>query len=63
MNNLQQRRKEKGMSQSQLAKASGVSIRMIQYYEQGARDINKAEAETVVRLADALECDVRKLLN
>ena len=60
--NLQRIRKERGMSQSQLAEASGVSIRMIQYYEQGANDINKAEAQTVWKLAQALHCHMEELI-
>lgn len=55
-------RRAKDMSQSALAEASGVSVRMIQHYEQGVRDINKAEALTVLRLADALGCEVRDIL-
>lgn len=51
-----------GMSQKQLAEESGVSIRMIQYYEQGKNDINKAEALTVYKLAHALMCKVEDLL-
>ena len=62
MNNLKKMRTEKGMSQSELAEASGVSVRMIQHYEQGFRDINQAEALTVLRLADALGCEVRDIL-
>ena len=50
------------MSQSALAEASGVSVRMIQHYEQGVRDINKAEALSVLKLADALGCEVRDIL-
>ena len=62
MNNLKRHRNWSGMSQSQLAEASGVNLRMIQYYEQGAKDINKAEALTVWKLAQALKCDVGDLL-
>lgn len=62
MNNLKRVRTEKGMSQSDLAEASGVSVRMIQHYEQGVRDINKAEALSVLKLADALGCEVRDIL-
>ena len=51
-----------GMTQKELADASGVSIRMIQYYEQGVNDINKAEALTVYRLADALNNRMEDLL-
>ena len=62
MNNLKKIRTEKGMSQSALAEAAGVSVRMIQHYEQGVRDINKAEALSVLKLADALGCEVRDIL-
>lgn len=55
-------REEKGISQSQLAKASGVNIRMIQHYEQGFKDIRKASVSTVLALANALEVDIEKLI-
>lgn len=50
------------MSQSELAKASGVSLRSIQMYEQRNKDINKASAETILRLAKALSCGMEDLL-
>lgn len=50
------------MSQSMLAEKSGVNIRIIQSYEQGIRDINKAQFSTVVKIAKALECDPVELL-
>ena len=51
---LKEKREAAGISQSGLAQSSGVSVRMIQHYEQGVKDINKAAAITVKRLADAL---------
>lgn len=60
--NLKKLRDKRGYTQSKLAELSGVSLRMIQYYEQGAKDIGKAEAETVYRLAQALECNMEELL-
>ena len=62
MKNLKRIRQARGISQSELATLSGVSIRMIQYYEQGAKDINKAEAITVMKLAKALGCQMEALL-
>lgn len=62
MTKLQTIRNSRGLSQSQLAKTSGVSIRMIQYWEQKAKNINMAAASTVLKLADALECEVRDLM-
>lgn len=62
MSRLQERRKAAGMSQSALANAAEVNVRMLQYYEQGAKDINKAEAFTVYKLAQALNCTMEELL-
>ncbi len=50
------------LSQAMLAEKSGVNIRIIQSYEQGMRDINKAQASTVIKLADALGCEPKELL-
>lgn len=38
---LKKYRERAGLSQAQLAEASGVNIRMIQHYEQGDKDIKK----------------------
>lgn len=46
-----------GLSQIELAKRSGVSVRVIQSYEQRLRSINKAQLSTVANLAKALECN------
>lgn len=56
-------REEKGMSQLSLSEQSGVNIRTIQAYEQGLKDINKAQVVTVLQLAEALECDVYEIIN
>ena len=56
-------REDKKMSQSELAEKSGVSLRTIQAYEQGYKDINKAQVITVLQLAEALECDVYDIIN
>ncbi len=62
MSRLKKMRELAGYSQAKLAEVSGVSIRMIQYYEQGKNDINKAEAMTVYKLAYWLQCRVEDLL-
>ena len=49
-------------SQSQLASKAGVPVRTIQQYEQRVRDINKAQAGTVARLAFALGVESAFLL-
>ena len=40
----------------QVADLSGVTLRMIQAYEQGDQDINKAETRTVFALSRVLGC-------
>lgn len=56
-------RKARGFTQQQLSEASGVTLRMIQLYEQGQNDINKAQVHVVVSLAKVLGCDVEDLLD
>ena len=63
MSKLQDLRKKQNFSQSELAEKSNVNLRMIQYYEQGMRDINKAQAITLYRIAKALNCHIEDLLN
>jgi len=59
---LQELRKNSGYSQSELAERSGVNKRMIQQYEIGAKDINKAAGTTLLALARVLGCEVEDLL-
>lgn len=61
-NNLKRLRSEAGISQSKLSELSGVNLQMIQKYEQGVKDINKAQGETLYKLAQALNCKVEDLL-
>lgn len=56
-------REEKGLTQQELAEKSGVSLRSIQNYEQGFKDINGAKVVTVLALAEALDCDVYNIIN
>jgi len=63
MNKLKQIREAAGMSQSELAKASGISVRVLQNYEQGTRPLNGARAITVYHIATALGCTVEDLIN
>ena len=49
-------------SQSILAYKAGVNIRQIQLFEQRQRDINKASANTLIRLSRALSCRPEELM-
>jgi DNA-binding XRE family transcriptional regulator len=59
---LQEQRKKCGYSQRELADMSSVNLRTLQQYELGSKDINKAQAQTVMALANALGCKIEDLL-
>lgn len=56
-------RKARGFTQQELSKSSGVSLRMIQLYEQKQNDIGKAQVSVVINLAKALGCEVEDLID
>ena len=60
--NLKRIRATYGCTQAELAQRSGVSLRSIQMYEQRNKDINKASAETLYRLAKVLGCTMEALI-
>lgn len=55
-------RENRGISQTELAKLSGVKLRSIQMYEQKVNDIDKAQAGTVYKLSRVLGCTIEDLL-
>lgn len=55
-------RRQSGLTQTQLAELSGVSLRMIRAYEQKTQDLSKAEARTVLNLSKVLHCEISDLL-
>lgn len=60
--NLKKMRQKAGFSQSKLAEFSGVPVRTIQQYEQRQKNINKAQVEYLLMLAQALCCRVEDLV-
>lgn len=59
---LQEVRKKKKLSQSQLAKSSGVPLRTIQQWECGQRDIDGAALDRLCDLAETLECKIYDII-
>ena len=59
---LQRRRLEAGLSQRNLAEASGVPVRTLQQYEQRQKDINRARVDYVISLARVLCCEPADLV-
>lgn len=51
-----------GLSQSELAEKTNIPVRTIQQYEQRQKNINKAQAEYLIRLAKALYCKPQDLM-
>jgi transcriptional regulator with XRE-family HTH domain len=62
MTNLKTIRQANNLSQSQLAEKANVNLRMVQNYEQGFKDINKAQAITLYKIAQVLDCMIEDLL-
>ena len=59
---LQKIRKARGLTQKELSELSGVSLRMIQLYEQRQNDINQASGQTINNLARALCCNFYEIM-
>ena len=59
---LKKIRESKNISQSELAKLSGVSVQLIHLYEQKPERIKKAKYETLNKIAGALKCSIPELL-
>ena len=61
-NMLKRLRKYAGLTQKELSRESGVSLRMVQLYEQGQNDLSKAQAKVVISLSKTLGCDASELV-
>ena len=59
---LQKARQTAGMSQSQLAQAAEISVRVLQAYERGARNISGAKLATLLKLCNALHCELQDII-
>ncbi len=62
MSKLQKIRKKRCLTQKELSDLSGVPFSILKKYESGEREIIKASAETLLRLATALTCPIEELL-
>lgn len=59
---LKQTRESREISQATLSEASGISVRMIQNYEQGRNDLNGAKLSTLLKICNALDCDLSAII-
>lgn len=60
--NLKRIRMSRGLNQKELAEITSIPIRTIQQYEQRQKNINKAQANYIFLLAQALSCSPKDLL-
>lgn len=59
MSNLQMIRKARGLSQEELARKAGISLKTVCALEQGQRSVNEAKMSTLAALGNVLKVDCR----
>lgn len=59
---LEWSRRMAGMTQAELAEASGVNIRQIQRVELGEAEAGNLTAKNLISISDALHVDIRRLI-
>ena len=59
---LQNVRKQKGLSQKQLAESSGVPLRTIQQWECGQRNIDGAALDRLCDICATLNCKIQDII-
>ena len=59
---LREIRKQKYMTQKELAQISGVNFRSLQDYEQGHKRLSSASGDVLLRLSTVLGCTIEDLL-
>ena len=60
---LKNTRNDRGITQAALSEATGISLRTLQHYEQGAKDINAAKLSTILKICIALQCEVGDIIS
>ena len=59
---LQIMREKRNLTQKELAEKAGVNFRTFQRYDAADKSLSGAAAATVLKIADALECDPHEIL-
>lgn len=56
-------REKSGLTRKELAERSGISLRSLQDYEQGHKNVASMKGESLLKLSVALGCTVEEILN
>jgi len=59
---IQVQRKLSGHTQKSLAEASGVNLRTLQQYELKSKNINKASASALLKMAQVMGCEIESIM-
>ena len=59
---IKEMRTREELSQAALAASSCVSVRLLQEYEQGKRDVNGARLKTLLSISETLDCSLADIL-
>lgn len=62
MKKIKKMRQDSGLSQTQFAEKTGLSLRTLQHYEQGAREFDHARIDTILKACIALDCKLEDIL-
>lgn len=62
MTRLKDMRLQQGLSQNELADATGINIGTLRHYEQGSKVIDNAKLETILKCSIALKCHFAKIV-
>lgn len=63
MSKLKEIRKAKALTQSDIAELIGVNTQTIRSYEQGWRNLNKAEFSILLKICNVLGCKLTDILD
>ena len=62
MTKLQKLRLNKGLTQRDISNKTGLNYRTYQQYEQGAKKIDHARFDTILKICIVLDCDIEEIL-
>lgn len=62
MTKLKIKRLEAGLTQSQLAKQTGINMRVLQHYEQGAKNFDHARIDKILNVCIVLNCKLQDII-